>query len=77
MEIIEGIPADELADEDLLRELESLGRTRVQTLRHGSDDALHTHTERSRELEHEYLRRFPQREIDPQRTREGSRADLG
>ncbi|GHJ42687.1 hypothetical protein Cs7R123_00290 [Catellatospora sp. TT07R-123] len=75
MELIEGIPADELADEDLLRELESLGRTRVQTLRHGSDDALHMHTERSRELEREYLRRFPQREIDPQRTREGARAE--
>ena len=74
MSAIEGVPAADLPDEDLLRELDSLARTRVQTLRHGSDDALRTHIDRMAELEQEYLRRFPDREIDPQRTREGARS---
>lgn len=71
----EGVRAAELPDEDLLRELESLSRTRVQTLRHGSDDALATHRARTRELEDEYLRRFPERETDAQRTRQGARGE--
>ncbi|MEV4416495.1 DUF6158 family protein [Catellatospora sp. NPDC049609] len=73
MNTADGVPAADLPDEDLLRELESLARTRVQTLRHGSDDALSTHQSRTRELEGEYLRRFPDRETDPNRTREGAR----
>ena len=68
-----GIPAQELPDEDLLRELEALHRTRNNTLRHGSDDALQRHTERTQELEADYLRRFPQREVDPHRLRSGAR----
>jgi uncharacterized protein DUF6158 len=68
-----GIPAEDLTDEDLLRELGELHRTRHDTLRHGSDQALTTHTERMYELEREYLRRFPQREVDPQRLRSGAR----
>lgn len=68
-----GIPASELPDDDLLRELASVHRTRHETLRHGSDQALVHHDERMAELEGEYLRRFPQREIDPERLTEGAR----
>lgn len=70
-----GRPPSDLADADLFRELESLHRTRTTTLRHGSDDALRVHGERTAELEAEYLRRFPGREVDPDRTRDGARAD--
>lgn len=68
-----GVPAAELSDDDLLRELHELYRTRLDTLRHGSEQALGTHTERTAELEADYLRRRPQREIDPERLREGAR----
>ena len=70
----QGIPAGSLDDEDLLRELASLHETRHDTLRHGSDDALQRHSERMAELEAEYLRRFPDREVDPERLRAGARA---
>ncbi|MDF5755738.1 DUF6158 family protein [Spongiactinospora sp. TRM90649] len=68
-----GIDPRELPDEDLLRELRHVHETRTDTLRHGSDDALDNHTVRTRELETEYLRRYPEREIDPERLREGAR----
>ena len=69
-----GVPAHELSEDDLFRELGQLCATRCQTLRHGSDQALATHTRRIQELEADYLRRHPQREIDPDRTREGARS---
>ncbi|HZM83856.1 MAG TPA: DUF6158 family protein [Candidatus Limnocylindrales bacterium] len=69
-----GVPPEELDDADLLRELAEIHRTRHDTLRHGSDDALANHTDRMAELEEEYLRRYPLREIDPQRLRSGARA---
>ena len=69
----EGVPAADLADADLFRELFELYRTRLDTLRHGSDQALSTHTSRMMELETGYLDRFPVREIDPERLREGAR----
>ncbi|GAA2381775.1 hypothetical protein Cme02nite_52540 [Catellatospora methionotrophica] len=69
-----GVPAADLADEDLFRELAALHRTRHATLRHGSDAALSHHTDRLVELEADYLRRFPDREIDPERLRSGARA---
>jgi hypothetical protein len=62
-----GIAAAALTDEDLLRQLASLHRTRHDTMRHGSDDAWTHHQDRSDALEAEYLRRFPEREIDPAR----------
>ena len=68
-----GQPAQDLSDEALLRELEQLHQTRHTTLRHGSEEALATHSRRTRELEQEYLRRFPGREVDPERLREGAR----
>lgn len=64
-----GVPAPDLSDEDLARELGHLHETRNETFRHGSDDALTAHTGRTAELEGEYLRRNPQREIDPKRLR--------
>lgn len=69
-----GVPASELGEDDLMRELERLHDTRHGTFRHGSDDAVTTHTERTAELEAEYLRRHPEREVDPQRLRAGARA---
>jgi hypothetical protein len=69
----EGIDPAELTEEELIREMESLGNTRADTVRHGSWPALARHTTRMHELENEYLRRHPDREIDDRRTREGSR----
>lgn len=69
-----GVDPADLTDDDLFRELEHLHETRSTTLRHGSDDALSAHTERTKALEEEYLRRYPTREVDPERLREGARA---
>lgn len=69
----DGVDARELSAEALLRELDQLHRTRHETLRHGTDDALAEHTRRLGELEREYLRRYPNREVDPERTRQGAR----
>ncbi|HEY6748556.1 MAG TPA: DUF6158 family protein [Mycobacteriales bacterium] len=68
-----GVPAGELSEQDLLRELAHLHATRHETFLHGSADALVTHTRRTSELEDEYLRRHPEREIDPERLRSGAR----
>jgi hypothetical protein len=66
-----GIDPAELTDEDLLRELRSLHRTRLDTLRHGAESALDNHLRRTAELETEYLARYPKREVDPHRLRDG------
>lgn len=68
-----GIPARELSDDDLMRELGSIHRTRHMTLRHGSDQSLLHHNIRMAELEAEYLRRVPEREVDPRRLADGAR----
>jgi hypothetical protein len=68
-----GVAAADLAEGDLLRELHHLHETRHDTFLHGSGDALGTHTRRTAELEDEYLRRHPEREVDPDRLRAGSR----
>jgi hypothetical protein len=68
-----GVPADQLSDEDLERELKHLHETRHDTFLHGSEDALQFHTLRTTELEEDYLRRNPDRVIDARRTRHGSR----
>lgn len=70
-----GVPAAELGDEDLLRELASVHRTRDDTLRHGSGNSLAAHTARTEELETEYLRRFPDREIHDLRLRARDASD--
>jgi hypothetical protein len=69
----DGVPAADLPDEDLLRELASVHRTRHETFLHGSTQSVVVHTERTCELEDEYLRRHPEREIDPERLRSGAR----
>ncbi len=66
-----GIDGRELSDEELLRELGSLYRTRMDTLRHAPEAALATHLARTTDLEAEYLRRWPRREVDPHRLRDG------
>jgi hypothetical protein len=71
----QGIDPAGLADEDLLRELRSLHRTRLDTLRHGAEAALDNHLRRTAELETEYLARFPGREVDPHRLRDGEDSD--
>jgi len=68
-----GVPAADLGDDDLVRELAQLHRTRHETLRHGSARALVRHSERLGDLEAEYLGRFPMREVPPDRLRSGAR----
>lgn len=70
-----GVPGNQLAEQNLLRELARLHSTRHDTFLHGAPDALREHTAREFELEQEYLRRHPDREVDPRRTREGARGD--
>lgn len=72
-----GVPAAELSEDDLDRELAQLHRTRHDTFKHGSAQALTRHSERMRELEEEYLSRHPEREIDDERLREGARERAG
>jgi hypothetical protein len=67
------VPAADLSEADLLRELASLHRTRHETLLHASSQALQHHSERTSSLELEYLRRHPERDIDPERLRAGAR----
>nr|WP_016906506.1 DUF6158 family protein [Streptomyces xiaopingdaonensis] len=69
-----GIDPSELTDAQLVKELETIHRTRHDTLLHGSADALNAHTERLRQLEQEYLRRHPDRPVSSGRTREGARS---
>lgn len=68
-----GVAVGELSIDNLLHELDNLYRTRQETLRHGSAHALQASTSRIAELEREYLHRFPDREVDPERLRSGAR----
>jgi hypothetical protein len=70
-----GVSPQDLAEADLIRELAHLHRTRHDTFLHGSPDALREHSIRGAELEREYLRRHPERDVDPARTRTGARGD--
>ncbi|WP_328343599.1 DUF6158 family protein [Micromonospora sp. NBC_00421] len=65
-----GVDPAELDEDDLIRELQSLHRTRLDTLRHAADSALANHLRRTAELETEYLARHPGREVDPHRLRD-------
>ncbi|WP_435207226.1 DUF6158 family protein [Micromonospora sp. bgisy143] len=65
-----GVDPTELTDDDLIREMHSLHRTRLDTLRHAADSALANHLRRTAELETEYLARHPGREVDPSRLRD-------
>ena len=66
---------EDLTETDLIRELEHLHRTRHETFLHGAPHALREHSNRTGELEGEYLRRHPEREVDPARTRSGARGE--
>jgi hypothetical protein len=70
-----GVDPEDLAEHDLLRELQHLHTTRHDTFLHGSPDALREHSKRTTQLEDEYLRRHPEREVDPARTRSGARGE--
>ena len=68
-----GVPPGELSEQDLRRELQHVHETRHATFLHGSQDALDAHSRRTGELEAEFLRRYPEREVDPDRLRAGAR----
>ncbi len=70
----EGVDPEDLSEQALLRELEHLHETRSDALFHGPTDAFARHTTRTRELEDEYMRRHPERDVDPARLRSGARA---
>jgi hypothetical protein len=70
-----GVNPQDLAEADMIRELAQLHRTRHDTFIHGSPDALQEHSSRLTELEGEYLRRHPERDVDPARTRAGARGE--
>ncbi|MFC7221470.1 DUF6158 family protein [Streptomyces polyrhachis] len=68
-----GVDPHELEDHQLIHELETIHRTRHDTLLHGSPAALAAHNTRMAELEGEYLRRHPERMVALGRTRRGAR----
>ncbi|GGT06780.1 DUF6158 family protein [Streptomyces chromofuscus] len=68
-----GVDPGRLDDQQLMKELETIHRTRHDTLLYGSNDALRAHNERMAQLEGEYLRRNPRRFVTPGRTRDGAR----
>ncbi|MFJ6081028.1 DUF6158 family protein [Streptomyces sp. NPDC092369] len=68
-----GVEPSRLDDQQLMKELETIHRTRHDTLLHGSVDALRAHNVRMASLEGEFLRRNPERMVAAGRTREGAR----
>lgn len=56
-----GVPASELSDDDLERQVTHAHETRNWMFLHGTAEQFTTHTARMLELEQEYLRRHPQR----------------
>ncbi|MEZ7004355.1 DUF6158 family protein [Streptomyces sp. AD55] len=68
-----GVDPGRLDDQQLMKELENIHRTRHDTLLYGSDDALRAHNARMAQLEGEWLRRNPRRPVAAGRTREGAR----
>ncbi|GGQ81623.1 DUF6158 family protein [Streptomyces flaveolus] len=68
-----GVDPGRLDDQQLMKELETIHRTRHDTLLYGSNDALRAHNGRMAQLEGEWLRRNPRRSVASGRTREGAR----
>lgn len=60
-----GPTVEQLSEEELLRQLEHLHSTRHEMFLHASTQAMVAHSERQHLLEDEYLRRHPDRDIDP------------
>ncbi|MFJ2607011.1 DUF6158 family protein [Streptomyces sp. NPDC091279] len=71
--IMTGVDPSRLDEQQLMKELETIHRTRHDTLLYGSNDALRAHNDRMAQLEGEYLRRNPRRLVAPGRTRAGAR----
>ena len=63
----QGVPAAELTDEDLERELAHAHEKRHDIFVGGTVDQLHNHSVRTRELEQAYLQRFPDKVTDAKR----------
>lgn len=72
-----GVEPNRLDDQQLMKELETIHRTRHDTLLHASNGALRAHNERMAQLEGEYVRRNPHRWIAAGRTRAGARERSG
>ncbi|ODA74885.1 hypothetical protein APS67_001074 [Streptomyces sp. AVP053U2] len=72
-----GVEPNRLDDQQLMKELETIHRTRHDTLLYASNGALRAHNERMAQLEGEYLRRNPRRRVAAARTREGARERTG
>jgi len=68
-----GVEPSRLDDQQLMKELETIHRTRHDTLLYASNDALRAHNDRMAQLEGEFLRRNPHRPVAASRTREGAR----
>lgn len=68
-----GVDPGRLDDQQFMKELENIHRTRHDTLLYGSSDALRVHNLRMAQLEGEYLRRHPHRPVAAGRTRDGAR----
>jgi Family of unknown function (DUF6158) len=64
LETTQGIPALELSDEDLERELAHVHEKRHDIFVTGTVDQLVNHGIRTRELERAYAQRFPERVKD-------------
>lgn len=69
MPVDERHPTTELDEPTLLHELDHLYRTRLDTLRFGAQGAWESSDRRVAELEGEYLRRHPAREVSERRER--------
>ncbi len=69
MAVDERHPTAELDEHKLLHELGHLYQTRLDTLRFGAHSAWENSDRRVAELEGEYLRRHPEREVAQQRQR--------
>ena len=73
-----GVPAGQLSDIDLKRQLRTMWHTREETVLQGGAHAIAAHTHRMLELEFEYIARFATETApNPARTRRGARARSG
>lgn len=61
-----GRAAADLSEAELLRELKHLHLTRHEMFLHAPAQAMVAHSERQHELEDEYLRRHPDRDVRPE-----------
>jgi hypothetical protein len=67
--------SEDLADDELLHELERLHATRHDAFLHGAPEALAEHTSRTTQLEQEYLRRHSDRDLNRASAHSGARGE--